>query len=69
MKKSRLIRGTLQATLEASRAVEELQNIKLSKGNEPDFCYLENVEDNWLELVGEGVDRRERSRSERFQQA
>lgn len=50
-KKSRLIKGSLAATLQASQAVNNLQAAKLQNGNDPNFCYFSNVEENWNELV------------------
>lgn len=50
-RKSRLIKGSLAATLQASQAVDKLQEAKLHNGNDPDFCYFSNVEENWNELV------------------
>ena len=50
-KKSRLIKGSLAATLEASQAVNKLQEAKLQNGNDFNFCYFNNVEENWNELV------------------
>jgi hypothetical protein len=50
-KKSRLIKGSLAATLQASQAVDGLQTAKLRNGNDPNFCYFSNVEENWNELV------------------
>ena len=50
-KKSRLIKGNLAATLQASQAVNNLQAAKLQNGNDPNFCYFSNVEENWDELV------------------
>lgn len=50
-KKSRLIKGSLAATLQASQAVDGLQAAKLQNGNNPNFCYFDNIEENWNELV------------------
>ena len=50
-KKSRLIKGSLAATLQASQAVNKLQEAKLHNGNDPNFCYFDNIEENWNELV------------------
>lgn len=50
-KKSRLIKGSLAATLQASQAVDGLQAAKLQNGNDPNFCYFDNIEENWNELV------------------
>ncbi|WP_319422135.1 hypothetical protein [Pleurocapsa sp. FMAR1] len=50
-KKSRLIKGSLAATLQASQAVDGLQAAKLQNGNDSNFCYFSNVEENWNELV------------------
>ena len=50
-KKSRLIKGSLAATLQASQAVDSLQAAKLQNGNDPNFCYFDNIEENWNELV------------------
>lgn len=50
-KKSRLIKGSLAATFQASQAVNKLQEAKLHNGNDPNFCYFSNVEENWDELV------------------
>lgn len=50
-KKSRLIKGSLAATVKASQAVDNLQATKLHNGNDPDFCYFSNIEENWNELV------------------
>lgn len=50
-KKSRLIKGSLAATLQASQAVNNLQAAKLQNGNAPNFCYFSNIEENWNELV------------------
>lgn len=50
-KKSRLIKGSLAATLQASQSVNNLQAAKLQNGNDPNFCYFSNVEENWNELV------------------
>ena len=48
----RLVKGSLEATLRSSRAVDRLQSYKRRHGNSLDFCYVSNVEDNWDELVG-----------------
>ena len=48
---SRLIKGNLAATLQASQAVNKLQEAKLHNGNDPNFCYFDNIEENWNELV------------------
>jgi hypothetical protein len=50
-RKSRLIKGSLAATLQASQAVNRLQEVKLHSGNNPNFCYFDNIEENWNELV------------------
>ena len=50
-KKSRLIKGSLAATLQASQAVNDLQAAKLQNGNDSNFCYFSNVEENWNEPV------------------
>ena len=50
-RKSRLIKGSLAATLQASQAVNNLQAAKLQNGNDPNFCYFDNIEENWNELV------------------
>jgi hypothetical protein len=50
-RKSHLIKGNLAATLEASQAVDNLQAAKLQNGNDPNFCYFSNIEENWDELV------------------
>ena len=50
-RKSRLIKGGLAATLQASQAVNKLQEAKLRNGNDPNFCYFDNIEENWNELV------------------
>jgi hypothetical protein len=50
-KKSRLIKGSLAATVQASQAVDNLQVAKLQNGNDPKFCYFSNIEENWDELV------------------
>lgn len=50
-RKSRLIKESLAATLQASLAVNKLQEAKLQNGNDPNFCYFDNIEENWNELV------------------
>ncbi|MBW4532464.1 MAG: hypothetical protein KME09_00855 [Pleurocapsa minor HA4230-MV1] len=50
-KKSRLIKGSLAATLQASHAVDNLQEAKLQNGNNPNFCYFSDIEENWNDLV------------------
>lgn len=50
-KKSSLIKGSLAATLQASYAVDNLQEAKLQNGNNLDFCYFNNIEENWNDLV------------------
>lgn len=50
-RKSSLIRGNLSATLQASQAVDKLQEAKLQNGNNPNFCYFSNIEENWNDLV------------------
>lgn len=50
-RKSSLIRGNLSATLQASQAVDQLQEAKLQNGNNPNFCYFSNIEENWNDLV------------------
>ncbi|NJK58567.1 MAG: hypothetical protein HC939_22625 [Pleurocapsa sp. SU_5_0] len=53
-RKSRLIKGNLAATLEASKAVDKWQEAKLQNGNDPNFCYFGNIEENWKDLVEPG---------------
>ena len=48
---SRLIKESLAATLQACQAVNKLQEAKLHRGNDPNFYYFDNIEENWNELV------------------
>lgn len=59
MKKSHLIKGGIEATLEASKAVDELQQLKQTYGNNPNFCYLDNVDENWSELVDSQISKKD----------